>query len=126
MLDVTENELRELPDEMSRLTNLKVLLMELNYFSEPPVSVLRHMTALESIDLSGNINPDDEVAGFRIPSPLLPILHPGLTRLDFERCGQRSERSDTFKWDPRSLVHLGSAMAELAKRRPVPSLLYTR
>jgi hypothetical protein len=127
MLDCTANELEALPDDMSRLTNLKAIVLEDNNFAEPPVSILRHMTALNTIDLSFNC-PCDGDEGFRIPSPLLPILHPGLTRLDFQQqyCGRPSVTSDPFQWDPMSLVHMGFAMAELAKRRPVPNLLYTR
>ncbi len=122
MLDVGRNKLRSLPDEMSSLTNLKELQMSDNKLPEPPVSVLRHMTALHTIGLHDNGGGTGEGGPrFRIPSPLLPILHPGLVLLAL---GQRHGKSGPFKWDPMSLVHLGAAMAELAKRRPVPKLCF--
>ncbi len=126
MLDVSINDLRRLPDDMSSLTNLKELQILLNNLPEPPVSVLRHMTALETIDLRDNCGSTSEGdPKFRVPSTLLPILHPGLVSLHL---GQHVHRGQSipFKWDPMSLVHLGCALAELAKRQPVPMLCYKR
>jgi hypothetical protein len=121
-LDVSQNSLRSLPDKLTSLTNLKELCLRQNSFSEPPVSILRHLTALVTIDLRfyrrwGNEGSQD----FRIPSSLLPILHPGLLTLDVR---QFAREPGPFTWDSMSLVHLGRAMAELAKRRPVPAVLF--
>jgi hypothetical protein len=121
MLSVSKNRLRSLPDEMSCLVNLRELGMRWNRFTQPPISVLRHLTALTSLEMSPFISDDVEGPRFRIPAPLLPILHPGLVSLELQPF---SRRSNPFRYDPLSLFHLGHAMAELAKRRPLPTLSF--
>jgi hypothetical protein len=91
--------------------------MTANLFVEPPVSVLSHLTALNNIDLSVLFNFHGNPT-FRIPSPLLPILHPGLVKLDLRHIG--------LKWDAISLCHVGRALVEVADRKPVPSLLFSK
>ncbi len=120
-LDVSRNKLRSLPTELSSLRNLKELLLTRNDFPEPPVSVLRGMTAITKIDLTYQCRwLDVDVPGFKVPSPLLPILHPGLVKLDLR---QSPGSWDPFEWDPISVFHLGRALVEVSDRRPIPTLL---
>ncbi len=113
-----------LPDELTRLTNLKELLMVGNNFTEPPLSVLSRMTGLNTINLAYNCTlwrVGDAV--FKVPVPLTPILHPGLILLDLlHDNGHR----DPHVWDPVSLLHIELAVQELSKRDPPPTLLYER
>ncbi len=114
---MSRNSLSSLPEALSTLVNLKKLLMKGNAFLEPPISVLSHLTALNTVDMSvADIRGGMQSAAFRIPSPLLPVLHPGLLKLDLRHVG--------LKWDPISLCHLGRALVEVADRKPVPSLLF--
>jgi hypothetical protein len=107
-----------LPEGLSTLVKLKKLQLRGTAFREPPISVLSHLTALNTIDLSLDYAHNDTTAGiaFSIPSPLLPILHPGLVKLDLRHKG--------LKWDPISQCHLGRALADMADRKPVPTLLF--
>jgi hypothetical protein len=115
------NSMVSLPDELSRLGNLEILLLHENCLPEPPVSVLRGLTSLTTIMLSFQRRPDDAV--FRIPSPLLPFLHRGLEQLDLR---QRRGFFGSFDWDTVSLFHLGRAMVEVADRQPRLKLFYKR
>jgi hypothetical protein len=117
-LELTGNSLASLPAELSRLTYLKELLLNINEFTTVPVSVLSGLTGLKTIDLSQQVAPQyhyppvDSV--FLIPTPLLPMLHPGLVKLDLR---QRKP------WDSVSLFHLGDALAAVADRSPPLTLL---
>ncbi len=108
-----------IPHELSSLGNLKELLLNENRLPEPPLSVLRAMTSLKTIDLSYQGRGEDPV--FTIPSPLLPILHPGLVELDLR---QSHKSGAPIEWDTVSLFHLGRAMVEVADRTPIPALLF--
>jgi hypothetical protein len=95
--------------------------MDGNDFREVPVSVLSGMTAITEIDLScqscwGGV----DTPSFQIPSPLLPILHPGLVELNLN---QVPGSWSTFEWDPISLVHLARAVVEVSDRKPIPNLI---
>jgi hypothetical protein len=117
MLDIRRNHLRSLPDEISSLVSLKELKFGSNHISEPPISILRHLTALTIIDMDCQY-PTPGEAVFSVPSSLLPILHLGLVQLHL-RPG-----TAWFRWDSGSLVHLEHAARVLAERGPVPRLLF--
>jgi hypothetical protein len=137
-LDVAHNMLVSIPDELSRLGNLKELNASHNLLPTVLVSALRGMTALTSIDLS--LNCSRASAGhpmFKITSSLLTILHPGLRKLDLRQYryretpwpgpGTAAVAQDDwipFKWDSASLFHLGTALSALANRSPVPILQF--
>ncbi len=121
-LDLTRNRLKELPDELANLTNLQELLLEDNWLPTVPVSVLSKMTALQIIDIRKHtVCPIVEGTAFRISCSLLPILHPGLVRLDLRqvRLRVRQNGQDRFPWDPISRFHLVHAEVEVAHRRTV-------
>ncbi len=121
-LDAACNKIRSLPDELSSLVNLRELLMYSNQLSEPPVTILSHLTALEIIDLHGNFRQEGtEVEVLRIPSPLLPILHPGLVKLDLR---QWRPRCVPVIPDDISMYHLLCVHAEVARRTPVPQVAF--
>jgi Leucine-rich repeat (LRR) protein len=123
ILEVRCNRLRSLPDELSGLQNLKELNLSHNYFRETPVSVLSRMTALVTMDLSIQYPwTQDDVSVLRVPSSLLPILHPGLVRLDLRQ--EKVFSSERRPWDVLSLAHLERAVAEVADRRPIPTLIF--
>jgi Leucine-rich repeat (LRR) protein len=85
-LDLSRNKLSSLPVELSSLVNLSELLLTGNQLPEPPVAILRHLTALKTIELHHNrswAGTEDEF--LRTPSSLLPILHPGLVKLDLQQ-----------------------------------------
>jgi hypothetical protein len=88
------------------------------------------MTALTTIDLHLNCDCggiDEQL--FKITSPLLPILHPGLLLLDLRQSRHNEthqEVSAPFKWDPVSLFHLGQAVITVADRRPHPTVIFNR
>ncbi len=108
-----------LPAELSSLGNLKELLLNGNDFTTAPLSVLSGLTALTAIDLSQQHAPTyywdgGQVHTFEVTSPLLPILHPGLVKLDL-----RQRRP----WDSGSLFHLGRALDAVADRNPPLTLL---
>ncbi len=111
-LDLSDNILGSLPDELSRLGNLKELLLRWNKLQAVPVSVLSALTALKNIDLSQQHMARLDVEICRVASPLLPILHPGLLMLDL-RQPQRKP------WDSGSLFHLECAMAAVADSNPL-------
>ncbi len=116
--------LGSLPDELTRLKNLRELLMVGNNFTEPPLSVLSRMTGLNTINLARNCclwRVGDAV--FKVPVPLTPILHPGLILLDLLH---DSGFGDPFIWDPISLLHIKSARLELSERNPPSTLLFER
>jgi hypothetical protein len=73
---------------------------------------------LKTIDLSQQHKPRYRFISvdpaFEIPTPLLPIVHPGLVKLDLR---QRKP------WDSVSLFHLGDALAAVADRSPPLTLL---
>ncbi len=121
-LDARSNRLQGLPTELSGLVNLEELLLSSNHFSEPPVSVLRHLTALEIIDLHGNLRQEGtEEEVLRVPSSLLPILHPGLVKLDLR---QWRPICVPMTLDAISMFHLEWAVAEVACRIPVPKVVF--
>jgi hypothetical protein len=120
-LDVSGKTMKSLPDELSGLKGLKELLLNGNAFTTVLVSVLSGLTALMTIDLSqqharqpmflwecGPYQP------FEVTCPLLPMLHPGLVKLDLRQ---------RMPWDSVSMFHLGDAMAALADRNPHLTLL---
>jgi Leucine-rich repeat (LRR) protein len=120
-LDLSFNLLRSLPDELSSFRTLEELALRHNEFPEAPVFALRGMTAITKIDLSyQSLGGDEDAPAFQVPSPLLPILHPGLVELNLE---QARRSLDASGWDPISLVHLGRAMVEVSDRMPVLTLL---
>ncbi len=125
-LDISSNFLHSLLDEMSGLQKLKKLRLKVNNFAAPPVSVLSRLTALTKIDMGIQMWAQDPSATFRIPSSLLPILHPGLVHMDLRQ--QNYEYSTgharRIPWDDLSLSHLGRVRAHVADRRPVPTLLF--
>ncbi len=113
------NSLQCLPDELSSLQKLKELDLMGNNFTEPPVSVLEHLTALELINLRNQrCGSGEGTAVFTIPSSLLPVLHPWLQELNLR------QEDIAFRWDPISLHHQEGAKTEAAKLRPVPELLF--
>jgi hypothetical protein len=122
-LDLRRNGLSTLPHELSSLGKLNVLRLGLNKFCEVPVSTLSLMTALNTIDFSYNSTKCGEQI-FKVPSSLLPILHPGLVKLDLRQYVAWSEVP--WKWDANSLFHLGRALVEVADRKPRPTLLFRR
>jgi hypothetical protein len=127
MLNLSDNILRSLPDELSCLRNLKELDLSNNVLPGPPVSVLSKMMALSSINLSDQSGwTEDENDRFKVSSSLLPIFNPGLLMLDLRQRGYvPSIRESRLKpWDGLSLFHLGRALADLAGRKPVPTLLF--
>jgi hypothetical protein len=68
--------------DLSRLGNLKELLLSGNWLDHPHVSVLGHLTALNVIDLSNQGGKKRKLAkdlSIGISSSLLPMLHRGLT-----------------------------------------------
>jgi hypothetical protein len=113
-LDIGYNCLDSLPDELSNLWNLNALSLQSNNFHTVPVSVLSGLTGLKTVyvDYQDRWQRDPN---FKIASPLLPILHPGLVYL--------SLRHNT-PWDPVSLFHLGGAVAEVADRDPMPTVVF--
>jgi hypothetical protein len=113
-LEVSENGLRHLPDELSSLGRLASLTLDRNCFLEVPISALSGMTALEQVDFS-NQSPPTRNTHFKVTSPLLPVLHPGLI------CFALYQRR---RWDQISLFHIGRAFVEVADRKLVPSLLF--
>jgi hypothetical protein len=121
-LDVGGSNLRSLPGELSSLGNLKELVLQCNDFPEPPLDVLRGLTAITKLDTGyqRSLGREDAPA-FKVSSPLLPILHPGLAWLDLV---QSRGFGIPWEWDPTSLFHLGRAMVEMSDRRPVPNLLF--
>ncbi len=127
-LDLNDNGLHDLPIELSSLGNLRELLMHKNYFTEAPISVLRHLTALNTIDMSASVNAFTGRVGFQVPSSLLPILHPGLVTLDlrYNRIWQVpfDQNPIPHKWDPTSWFHLGRAVVEVSSRVPRPAVLF--
>jgi Leucine-rich repeat (LRR) protein len=125
MLNLSGNELRSLPNELSGLRNLRELDLSVNFLTAPPVSVLSKMTALSNvtlIDQSGRT--DDEDARFRVTSSLLPIFNSRLVTLDLRQQGYTIGGSRQKPWDGLSLFHLGRALADLGDRQPVPTLLF--
>jgi hypothetical protein len=117
---VIGNNLCSLPDELSSLRNLKKLVLRANNFAEPPVHVLSGLTAITSIDLQYQGRPGNPPAPtFKIPSPLLPILHPGLVKLVVrqETFDHSIMASLPIPWDDLSLSHLGRALAHVADRK---------
>ncbi len=112
--------LKELP--LSSLVTLKELRVERNWLSKPPISILRHLTALATIDMGPRFSSDMSTAGFSVPSSLLPILHPGLTFLDLRP--STGVGSGRFEWDDLSLRHIGHAARVLTERGPLPRLLF--
>jgi hypothetical protein len=117
------NHLRGLPDELCGLRNLNELNLSHNLFRETPVSVFSRMTALTYLSLSVQAySAADESAVFRVPSSLLPILHPGLVEV-YLRQHMYIDMPRGKGWDMLSLFHLGRALADVADRRPVPRLL---
>jgi hypothetical protein len=115
-LDVCGNRLSSLPEELTSLGKLRVLVASNNNLPTAPCSILSKLSALVSIRLRYQLS--DRVEGspaFTVSSSLLPILHPGLVVLDLV---QHSP------WDALSLCHLGRAMVEVANRRPIPSVQY--
>jgi hypothetical protein len=136
-LDVSWNGLPSLPHELSRLGNLKELVAHNNCLPTVPVSVLMGMTALTDVDLHHNCwRGSVEEPMFKIPSPLLPILHPGLLKLDLRAYAYKEDFTVAptgqvtvhhrvpFEWDSVSLFHLARATVEVADRRPRPTLLF--
>jgi hypothetical protein len=77
------------------------------------------LTALNEIDLSDQSSRTDTgllaPGVFMVLSPLLPILHPGLVKLDLQ---QEKELG------PVSQFHVGRALVELGRRTPIPTLLF--
>ncbi len=128
-LEIFSNRLRSLPDELSGLQNLKELNLSRNLFREPPISALSGVTALIKINLSSQSSSThawDETAMFRVPSSLLPILHPGLVRLDMwqEKLSSSLQQPRRKPWDRVSAAHLQQAQAAVGHRRPIPTLLF--
>jgi Leucine-rich repeat (LRR) protein len=124
-LDISQNGLVSLPDELSSMGNLKELHTGDNCLSRVPVSALRGMTALTSINLSFNGCREGNAKGvFQITSPLLPILHPGLVLLDLRQSRYEGTHQEVtrerYVWNPVSLFHLGRALIAVADRRPRP------
>jgi hypothetical protein len=111
---VSMNRLHGLPDQLSSLGNLKELLLNGNDLTTVPVSILKGLTALKTLDMSYQFNPNAEASSFEVSSPLLPILHPGLVKVDLRQ---------RVKWGPISLFHLGCALGVVANRRPIPTVL---
>jgi hypothetical protein len=106
-----------LPEELSSLRNLKELVAFSNDFRVLPISVLTRLTALTFIDLGiqfGECRAPVKIL-LQIPSSLLPILHPGLVKLDLQQ---------RLQWDSISLVHLGRALAAAAARDPPLTILF--
>jgi hypothetical protein len=101
------------------LENLRELVLKQNMFREPPISVLSRVTALKCVDLSYQAPGQDAPAVFKVPSSLLPILHPGLVKLDLYQGFYHPE-----KWDALSLLHLRRAIKEVSSRRPRPELWF--
>jgi Leucine-rich repeat (LRR) protein len=127
MLEISGNRLRSLPDELSCLQNLKELQLSDNLLPGPPVSVFSKMTALSNINMSGQSRwTDDENLTFKISSSLLPMFDSGLLTLDVrqERYVRSIGESCPRPWDGLSLFHLGRALADLADRKPVATLLF--
>ncbi len=117
-LDLQINSLTSLPDHLSNLGKLKNLLLTRNKFQEVPVSALRGLTALRKVKLGEQVPPGAApIPGWicKVTSSLLPIIHPGLVKLDL--------RQDEA-WDSVSLFHLGGAMAAVANRTPHLELLF--
>jgi hypothetical protein len=115
-LDVGINSIRDLPEELSSLGNLKNLDASYNRFTTVPVRALIGMTALNTIDLSKQgpltIYPEDgEKLVFEVPGPLLPILHPGLVLLDLLQDGR-------ITWDDTSKFYLATAHDAHLGRNP--------
>jgi Leucine-rich repeat (LRR) protein len=120
-LDVSGNRMTSISSDLSVLKNLKELNLNDNHMSEIPVDVLKCLTAPTFIDLSiqfGPVHkplaPGEELPVLKIPSSLLPILHPGLLKLDLQQ---------RLSWDPLSQAHLGCALAAVADRVPPLTLL---
>jgi Leucine-rich repeat (LRR) protein len=113
-LDVSSNLLRILPEQLSSLKNLNALVLDFNYFSVVPLSILSGLTALEIIRLRFQQRGRDNQV-FRIQSSLSPVLHPGLIELGLDQSAE---------WDPTSRFHLGCALVDVADRTPVPNLTF--
>jgi hypothetical protein len=114
-LGLSDNYLRSLPDELSSLSKLEGLDLSGNFLPGVPISVLSSLTALTSICIASQDTWEEGSPLFRVPSPLLPILHPGLELLALFQA---------HPWDQMSLFHLGRALAEVADRRPQPELKF--
>lgn len=114
MLNVAHANLRDFPEQLSSLQNLRYLEATCNKFPTVPVSILSSLTALTKISLS--IQHPEGHGTFKVSSSLLPMLHLGLVELNLI---QRN-----VQWDPLSLFHLGCAVAEVAERTPVPRLRF--
>jgi hypothetical protein len=125
LLNVSANNLQSLPYELSSLPKLKDLSLTQNLFTEPPISVLRQMTALATIDLSHQFPPWQPVRElFEVPSSLLPILHKQLVSLDVRQKRYDLQPAVSLKWDPVSLFHLGRAVVDVSNRVPVPKMRF--
>ncbi len=126
-LDLSRNKMGDIPFELSGLKNLKELHLNDNLISEILVDVLKYLTALTFIDLSMQFGPDDrwpilrgpggQMLSMKIPSSLLPILHPGLLKLDLQQ-------RQCLVWDAASQAHLDCALAAVTDRDPPLSLLF--
>ncbi len=89
-----------------------------NFLLKVPVSVLSAMTALKTIDVSYQQPPGVGMGKIRVTASLLPILHPGLVKLDLQR------RPAYGMWDAASWVHLRCALDAVKSREPIPMVLY--
>jgi hypothetical protein len=114
-LYAVDNRLRSLPDELSSLGNLEELFLTANCFCTVPISILAGMTALKVIRLDWQLKSEGRSNTFRVPSSLLPILHPNIVHVALNQ---------PAPWDPVSLFHLGRAALEVEERKPVPRLTY--
>ncbi len=83
------------------------------------MSVLSRLTALKCIDLGYQARGQDASAVFKVPSSLLPILHPGLVKLDLDQCFLHPH-----KWDALSLLHMRRAIKDVSNRTPRPEVLF--
>jgi hypothetical protein len=116
-LDVRANRLSSLPEELTCLGKLRELLAGNNNLPTVPFSILRKLSALTTISLCFQMsNRAEGSPGFRVSSPLLPILHPGLVMLDLTH----------HAWDALSQCHLGHAIVEVANRTPTLTVQYRR
>lgn len=117
-LDLSTNLLTQIPRHCACLVGLRMLILQNNFLTEVPVSVLAGMTAIQMIDFTcQSRDPQLGEGGFSVPESLLPVLHPGLWSLDLRQTAP-------FVWDAVSLFHLGRALAEVCSREPVPMLTF--